>query len=53
MSVPVLIANAVADALSPLGVEVTDLPLSPNKVWGMILEASYSAAQGKYGTATK
>jgi CO/xanthine dehydrogenase Mo-binding subunit len=27
------IANAVADALAPLGVEVSELPLSPESVW--------------------
>lgn len=33
---PAAIANAVADALSPLGVEVTALPLSPDRVWTLI-----------------
>lgn len=33
---PAAIANAVADALSPLGVEVTALPLSPQRVWSLI-----------------
>ncbi|HEX3245074.1 MAG TPA: xanthine dehydrogenase family protein molybdopterin-binding subunit [Chloroflexota bacterium] len=42
MSVPVLIANAVADALAPLGVEVTELPLSPNKVRDLIRNAAQS-----------
>jgi 2-furoyl-CoA dehydrogenase large subunit len=40
MSIPVLIANAVADALSPLGVDVTELPLSPNKVRELIRAAA-------------
>jgi len=31
------IANAVADALSPLGVPVTSLPLSPDRLLGLIL----------------
>ena len=26
------IANAVADALAPLGIKVTDLPLSPQRI---------------------
>lgn len=30
------ISNAVADALSPLGVSVTMLPLSPNRILGLI-----------------
>jgi carbon-monoxide dehydrogenase large subunit len=33
------IANAVADALQPLGVEITALPLSPDRVLAAILEA--------------
>jgi 2-furoyl-CoA dehydrogenase large subunit len=42
MSVPVLIANAVADALAPLGVDVTELPLSPNRVRQLIRSAAES-----------
>jgi carbon-monoxide dehydrogenase large subunit len=38
-----VIANAVAAALEPLGVEVRDLPLSPPRVWQMIQEARKSA----------
>jgi len=38
MSVPAAIGNAIADALSPLGVEITELPLSPNKIWHLIKE---------------
>jgi aerobic carbon-monoxide dehydrogenase large subunit len=34
-----VIANAVAAALRPLGVEPRDLPLSPPRVWEMIEEA--------------
>jgi len=30
---PAAIANAVADALSPFGAKVTDLPLTPERVW--------------------
>ena len=30
------VANAVADALSPLGAEVTELPLTPERVWRAI-----------------
>jgi carbon-monoxide dehydrogenase large subunit len=30
------VANAVADALSPLGVPVSDLPLSPDRILGLI-----------------
>ncbi len=39
MSVPVAIANAIADALAPLGVIINELPLSPNKIWHLIQEA--------------
>ena len=34
-----VIANAVADALSPLGVAPNSLPLSPSRVWAMIADA--------------
>jgi carbon-monoxide dehydrogenase large subunit len=27
------LANAIADALSPFGVEPTDLPLTPSSIW--------------------
>ena len=30
------VANAVADALLPLGVEVTHPPMGPQRVWGLI-----------------
>jgi 2-furoyl-CoA dehydrogenase large subunit len=33
---PAAIASAVEDALSPLGVRVTQLPLSPERVWELI-----------------
>jgi 2-furoyl-CoA dehydrogenase large subunit len=39
MSVPAAIANAVADALVPLGVTINELPLSPNKIWHLIQDA--------------
>ena len=34
-----LLANAVANALSSLGVEPNELPLSPPKVWAMVQKA--------------
>lgn len=34
-----IVANAVANALSPLGVEPMELPLSPPRVWRLIDEA--------------
>jgi 2-furoyl-CoA dehydrogenase large subunit len=39
MSVPAAIGNAIADALAPLGIEITELPLTPNKIWQMVQEA--------------
>ena len=39
MSVPPAIGNALADALGPLGVEINELPMSPNKIWGLIQKA--------------
>ena len=39
ISVGGVIANAVADALSSLGVEPRDLPLSPSRVWQLLQAA--------------
>ena len=39
MSVPAAIGNAIADALSPLGIEITELPLTPNKIWHLIKQS--------------
>jgi CO/xanthine dehydrogenase Mo-binding subunit len=36
---PACIASAVEDALAPLGVKVTGLPLSPERVWNLMQEA--------------
>jgi 2-furoyl-CoA dehydrogenase large subunit len=36
MSAPVVIANAVNDALKPYGVTIDSLPVTPNKVWNML-----------------
>jgi len=38
-----VIANAVAAALAPLGVEPRDLPLSPERVWQLINAAKNAA----------
>ena len=38
-SVPAAIGNAIADALSPLGVTINELPLSPSKIWHLIRQA--------------
>ena len=31
-----VLANAIADALSPLGVEVDELPFDPSHIWHLI-----------------
>jgi 2-furoyl-CoA dehydrogenase large subunit len=45
MSAPAVIANAVADALKPLGITIDKLPLSPNRIWSLIQEAKKSHKQ--------
>jgi len=35
------LANAVAQALAPLGVKVTSLPLNPNKIRRLLREAGH------------
>jgi len=34
-----VIANAVSDALGPLGVRITELPMSPTRLWELIERA--------------
>jgi len=34
-----VMANAVANALDSLGVELRELPLSPTKIWDMVQAA--------------
>jgi hypothetical protein len=36
MTVPAVIANAVSDALRPLGVGITELPMTPSKLHALI-----------------
>ena len=43
-AVPGAICNAVCDALSPFGIEITELPLRPDKLWRMIQDARQPAA---------
>ena len=33
---PAAVANAIADALAPLGVEITELPLTPERLFRLI-----------------
>jgi 2-furoyl-CoA dehydrogenase large subunit len=39
MTVPAVIANAVSDALSPLGIRITELPMTPSRLWQLIQTA--------------
>jgi len=39
MTVPAVIANAVSDALRPLGVRITELPMSPTRLWELLERA--------------
>ena len=34
------LANAVSHALTPLGIHVTELPLSPHRIWALVWRAS-------------
>jgi carbon-monoxide dehydrogenase large subunit len=45
ISVGGVIANAVANALAPLGAKVLALPLSPSRVWHMVEAASRSPGE--------
>jgi 2-furoyl-CoA dehydrogenase large subunit len=36
MTAPAVIAGAVADALKPLGIEIRELPLSPDRIFQLI-----------------
>jgi 2-furoyl-CoA dehydrogenase large subunit len=42
MTVPAVIANAVSDALRPLGIRITELPMTPSSLWEMIRRARAS-----------
>jgi carbon-monoxide dehydrogenase large subunit len=37
---PAAIANAVSDALSPLGIEITELPITPERLFRLISRLS-------------
>jgi carbon-monoxide dehydrogenase large subunit len=45
VAVAATVANAVAAALRPLGVEVHHLPLSPAAIWGLVNERRPDAAK--------
>lgn len=42
---PAAIANAVSDALAPLGIEVDTLPVTPDRLFGMV-EAARASRSG-------
>jgi carbon-monoxide dehydrogenase large subunit len=33
---PAAVANAIADALSPLGVEISELPVTPDRLFRLV-----------------
>jgi len=39
MTVPAVIANAVSDALAPIGVRINELPITPTRLWERIRRA--------------
>jgi 2-furoyl-CoA dehydrogenase large subunit len=39
MTVPAVIANAVSDALAPLGVRINELPMTPDRLWRLMQDA--------------
>jgi carbon-monoxide dehydrogenase large subunit len=44
------VANAVADALAPLGIEITEVPVSPERLFRLVQQAKVDdrpAADGK------
>jgi carbon-monoxide dehydrogenase large subunit len=43
-AIPGTLSNAICDALSPFGIQITELPLRPNKIWAMIQQAQGKAA---------
>lgn len=38
-AIPGTLTNAICDALTPFGIEITELPLRPNSLWRLIQEA--------------
>jgi carbon-monoxide dehydrogenase large subunit len=46
MTVPAVIANAVSDALAPLGIRINELPMTPTRLWELI-ERARGAASGQ------
>ena len=42
MTVPAVIANAVSDALAPIGIRISELPMTPSGLWALIKRARES-----------
>ncbi len=42
--VPGAVTNSVCDALAPFGIEISELPLRPNRIWRALREAEAQAA---------
>jgi 2-furoyl-CoA dehydrogenase large subunit len=40
-TVPACLANAVTDALTPLGIEINELPIIPSRLWHRMQEAAH------------
>jgi 2-furoyl-CoA dehydrogenase large subunit len=47
MTVPAVIANAVSDALKPIGVGITELPMTPSRLWKLMHEARATAKRDR------
>jgi 2-furoyl-CoA dehydrogenase large subunit len=45
MTVPAVIANAVSDALAPLGVRINELPMTPSRLHALIRDARAARAR--------
>jgi 2-furoyl-CoA dehydrogenase large subunit len=39
MTVPAVVAGAVTDALRPLGIRITELPITPSRLWRLMRDA--------------
>ena len=44
----VTVANAVLDALAPLGIEHLDMPLTPQKIWSAMRNVGHEPAKVDY-----
>ena len=49
---PAAVANAIADALSPLGIEINELPVTPERLFRLIEAAKRKAKETEHGCRT-